>query len=518
MALLALALRASPAWAQAIGGQPGEIFSFGAGARALAMGSAYTAVVNDVSSVYYNPAGLGLLPAREISLMRAFLYGDATYDYIAYAQNNRKNAGGWGAEFIQFKVGGASGRDQDNNETGQFGYSERAFGLAAAWRGLLHPRLSLGAKVKMMQRGFSGAGNAASDRLFGIDFGAQMGPWVGERLMLGLIVQNVMGFKQGDTEDSLKLLLRLGAAYKVIGPLSVAADVSNNREFRVGTEYSIGFLALRVGLAQQGMTFGGGLLFKNRYSVDLAMLNHPTLGMSQRISLGYRFAGAAGAGEKSKKMRFYAEEFLANAQAELKKRNYLKALNDFSAGLGIDPKRGAEWRSKTDRLRRLLKRMGLEAHPEDSATLAEDSQPAVVAFAAIESYMGREEERAMTLAHAAVGLDTAKGAFGRLLDSLAALTGHAIQRDQLLPPLRLAEFKMKRAMDAIYARRFEAAVTLLREALWLDPGNVMAWTRLGSAFFASGDRPKAAEAYREALRLNPADEKLRQFVRSQGLE
>jgi len=33
--------------------------------------------------------------------------------------------------------------------------------------------------------------------------------------------------------------------------------------------------------------------------------------MSQRISIGYKFAGAAGGGEKSKKMQFYAEEFLA---------------------------------------------------------------------------------------------------------------------------------------------------------------------------------------------------------------
>ena len=35
-----------------------EFLAIGVGARALGMGSAYTAVVNDVTSGYWNPAGL----------------------------------------------------------------------------------------------------------------------------------------------------------------------------------------------------------------------------------------------------------------------------------------------------------------------------------------------------------------------------------------------------------------------------------------------------------------------------
>jgi len=229
----------------------------------LAMGSAHTAVVNDVSSVYYNPAGLGLLPTREITLMRAFLYGDATYDYLAYAQNNRKNPGGWGAEFIQFKVGGASGRDQNNTETGTFGYSERAFGLAAAWRGLLHPLLSLGAKGRCCSAASAAPATPPRTGSWGSTFGAQMGPWVGERLMLGLMAQNVMSLKQGETEDSLKLLMRLGASYKVIGPLFRRGGCLQQRGVPPGHGILHRAPGAPVGLAQQGMTFGGGLLFKN---------------------------------------------------------------------------------------------------------------------------------------------------------------------------------------------------------------------------------------------------------------
>ena len=481
------------------------------------MGSAQTAAVNDVTSVYYNPAGLGLLPGREIALMHAKLFDGAAYDYFSYAQNNRRAPGGWGAELIRLGVSGALGRDEFNQETGNFGYTETAFGVAGAWRGVLHPLLSIGLKGKMLQRQLSGT---PSDTLYGVDVGAQMGPWLGDRLMLGLVAQNVVAYKKGETDDSLQPLIRIGAAFKVVGPLAVVADYSDARELRIGTEYSFGILALRFGLAQQGLSFGGGLLFRNRYSVDFAMLNHPTLGMSQRLSVGYRFGGRAGArGGESTQMQFYAAEFLNNAKAELQKRNYQKAFNDFSAALGIDPKVGAEWRSKTDRLGRLLKRMEIEAHPEDGGVLAEDSTAAKLAGGAVDAYLGRDEDQAMVLAHAALGQEPASGVYGRLLDALSALTGRPVDRDQVLPPQRLAELKVKRAMDAIYVRRFEVAVTLLREALWLDPGNALAWTRLGSAYFASGNRAMALTAYQEALKRNPPDaQKLEKFIDEQKLQ
>jgi len=50
----------------------------GIGARAMAMGSAYTAVADDIMAVYYNPAGLAQLEKH--SIMLGYLYADATLE------------------------------------------------------------------------------------------------------------------------------------------------------------------------------------------------------------------------------------------------------------------------------------------------------------------------------------------------------------------------------------------------------------------------------------------------------
>ena len=46
----------------AYGTTSAEFLLFGAGARGTALGGAFSAMATDVSSMYYNPAGLALIP------------------------------------------------------------------------------------------------------------------------------------------------------------------------------------------------------------------------------------------------------------------------------------------------------------------------------------------------------------------------------------------------------------------------------------------------------------------------
>src|SRR5579859_5280755 len=64
-----------------------EFLNIGVSARALSMGNSVVASVNDVTSGYWNPAGLlGITSNIEISLMHAeYFAGIAKYDYAAFA-------------------------------------------------------------------------------------------------------------------------------------------------------------------------------------------------------------------------------------------------------------------------------------------------------------------------------------------------------------------------------------------------------------------------------------------------
>ncbi len=65
----------------------GSFMENGGGARALGMGGAFTAVADDPSTTFWNPAGLATLSDREILLMHSERFGDLIdRDFIAYTQ------------------------------------------------------------------------------------------------------------------------------------------------------------------------------------------------------------------------------------------------------------------------------------------------------------------------------------------------------------------------------------------------------------------------------------------------
>ena len=53
-----------------------DFLTTGVGARALAMGGAFTALADDATASYWNPAGLTQLERREISLMHSSMFDD----------------------------------------------------------------------------------------------------------------------------------------------------------------------------------------------------------------------------------------------------------------------------------------------------------------------------------------------------------------------------------------------------------------------------------------------------------
>jgi hypothetical protein len=76
----------------AYGSTAAEFLLLGAGARGTALGSSFAAIATDISALYYNPAGVALLPRAGLML--------GTYDYVAETRYS------WGG--VAFPISGGS--------------------------------------------------------------------------------------------------------------------------------------------------------------------------------------------------------------------------------------------------------------------------------------------------------------------------------------------------------------------------------------------------------------------------
>ncbi len=69
------------------------------------------------------------------------------------------------------------------------------------------------------------------------------------------------------------------------------------------------------------------------------------------------------------------------------------------------------------------------------------------------------------------------------------------------------------ALNHIYEGRYDLAIQECSVVIELQPGNVLAWKRLGSGYYAIGKKDKARETWEKALKIAPDDTELKQFIK-----
>lgn len=74
------------------------------------------------------------------------------------------------------------------------------------------------------------------------------------------------------------------------------------------------------------------------------------------------------------------------------------------------------------------------------------------------------------------------------------------------------EQKLDTALEAIYDGKYELAGVECELVLVLEPDNVVAYKRLGSACYAQGKLKQAKTAWEKALKLSPTDPELKRFL------
>ncbi|HEU4716919.1 MAG TPA: PorV/PorQ family protein [Bacteroidia bacterium] len=170
-----------------------EFLAIGVGARSLAMSGASVASADDVTSGYWNPAGLlGVKPDFQVGLQHAEYFASiAKYDYLGFA-GKIDSASSFGFSVLRFAVDDIPNTTQLIDPSGNINYDnittfsaqDYAFLISYARKAPI-AGLHYGANVKIIRRK---VGDFAGAWGFGLDAGAQY-DYKGWRL--GAVVRDV---------------------------------------------------------------------------------------------------------------------------------------------------------------------------------------------------------------------------------------------------------------------------------------------------------------------------------------
>lgn len=208
----------------------GEFMALGVGGRALGMGGAFVAVANDVTSGYYNPAGLANLNYPQLSLMHSEQFGNlVNYDYGAVAIPYSTDMS-FGLSVMRLGVDGIpdtrnalydangdgiidiNGDRLDYSKITEFSNQDWAFYLTFAKR--QSENFYWGVNAKIIRRDL---GDIASANGIGFDVGAYYMPM--ENLFLGANLQDatttLVAWSTGRNE-LVSPTLKVGGAYKFV--------------------------------------------------------------------------------------------------------------------------------------------------------------------------------------------------------------------------------------------------------------------------------------------------------------
>lgn len=304
---LAVALLCSTGSAHAASGYAGEFLSLGAGARSLALGSAYVAIADDATAGYWNPAGLVALEGRQAHLMHAERFeGLVQHDFAALARPGQR-LHGMALSLIRVGVGNIHfteledpGRPIGADNRPLIASTEQsadyAFYLSGGRR--FGSRLALGLSAKTIYRQIA----SISAYGFGFDLGArfQLRPGIALAANLRDLTTTPI-FWNTDVTDRIQPSLLVGLAYAL--PLAGgqttaviagrsggdATDNTDRTALNAGVEYRHRYIALRAGIEAGRQSLGLGLTPLDNFDLDLAYLQHDELAATYQFSASFRF-------------------------------------------------------------------------------------------------------------------------------------------------------------------------------------------------------------------------------------
>jgi len=511
------------------------IFAFGAGARALALGRAFTSLGDDATGVYWNPASLPLLPQKEFASLHVPLYLSSAYDFFGFAMPTR-TLGGFGIGGINARSGEIEHRSSRNVLLGQVNYSETEYLFSYGGR---LPRLPLvsrvftplyaGMTMKLIHQSLAELGAIGA----GADVGFLYIPRRLPGLRFGLSLQNILSptLKLQQTSDRLPFVMRGGASFSSrfgsTGTWLVAFDLdkatSRGIEYRAGGELNMKeLIALRAGW-DGDFALGFGVNYW-RLGFDYAYMSRE-LGALHCFSVNLRL-GRTIEEDWIAVRKLQAEEEMRRAEAERRAvierhtgiavklyedGDYFGALGEWQKVLGFDPENPEALRW-VDQIAAKIQSVQEDAiKDKELLALINEHMDLGVEFLTKGHY-----ERAISEWNKVLEFDPANPTAKEYLAKTQTLLAEEIST-------RVAE-----ATRLESEKKYGDALSKWREVLQLDPEHSQARSgvervtvkieeahriNLGFEYFTSGDFDRAASEFKAALALNPENTTAVEYLR-----
>ena len=281
-------------------GTSGFLFlRLGNGARASGMGEAFTAVADDATGIYWNPAGLAAIDGTELNLSHSEWLIDIRFEQISVA--NEMLGGAVGLSFTGLFYGDLDRYGNYPSLVPDGTFSPYDFAFSAGYGTDILPNLAVGGAAKLIYEKI----DFESATSWAVDLGVSHKSMI-EGLTLAASILN-LGPQATFVEEKFypPLQLRAGAAYRydapwVHGNIITATDVvfpnDGDAKLHVGAEYNYErYVSVRAGYKSnyyvQGLTFGIGVNYKN-LRFDYAFLPIEfELGDSHRLSFTVQSSG-----------------------------------------------------------------------------------------------------------------------------------------------------------------------------------------------------------------------------------
>ena len=256
-------------------GYSGTFLRMGTSARSLAMGSGFTAEIDQGFSAYHNPASVAFLNKRQLAFSHHGLNLDRRLMMSSISTGIPPTAG-LGVAWVSSGVDNIQGRSTSGYKTQILSTSEDAIFISFAQR--ITPWLALGINVKILNHQLPMNESELAGKGTGFDIGFIVLPE--EKLRFAFMVQDLNTNYQWNTGDvfegegrvykeSFPTMYRLGTTFTfrriyIVGDIGVVANQDDilGMTMRFGGEYHLSEnYFIRGGFGNSRFSLGAGLNF-----------------------------------------------------------------------------------------------------------------------------------------------------------------------------------------------------------------------------------------------------------------